>query len=235
MAVTGMVHFNINCSDYERSKAFYEEIPSVDEIHVLQQSCACDGLCDHDSDRLRPIGELERFLLEDLVGRDHPLQIRERGLRVLVERAPEGLAVEVDVGAEAVHLLREERHVALSGETSRCPAARRMQVTAQPCIRDIWHDHVLYVGAEVSGFVDFGALRMDHVAADISRLVGSLVGDDPHRRAAALAAYAATSPLTDADHRRRGSNLRLCHLGQWPGRSGQRWRPGLLCGLRTSA
>ena len=24
MAITGMVHFNINCSDYDRSRAFYD-------------------------------------------------------------------------------------------------------------------------------------------------------------------------------------------------------------------
>jgi hypothetical protein len=35
----------------------------------------------------------------------------------------------------------------------------------QPCIRDIWHDHVLYLGDEVSAFVDFGAMRPDSVAA----------------------------------------------------------------------
>ena len=114
-----------------------------------------------------------------------------------------------------------------------------MQVTAQPCIRDIWHDHVLYVGEEVSGFVDFGALRMDHVAADISRLVGSLVGDDPHRRAAALAAYAATSPLTDADHQlieaydRSSTLLSAINWLQWVAVEGRRFenRAGVLSRL----
>ncbi len=54
----------------------------------------------------------------------------------------------------------------------------RLQVTIQPCIRDIWHDHILFTGHEVTGIVDFGAMRIDHVGCDISRLLGSLVGDD---------------------------------------------------------
>ena len=57
--------------------------------------------------------------------------------------------------------------------------AQRLRVPVQPCLRDVWHDHVLFVGDAVSGIVDPAAARTDTVAADISRLVGSLVGDDP--------------------------------------------------------
>jgi len=44
----------------------------------------------------------------------------------------------------------------------------------QPCIRDIWHDHLLFTGNEVTGLVDFGALDIDTAATDIARLLGSL-------------------------------------------------------------
>ena len=47
----------------------------------------------------------------------------------------------------------------------------------QPVIRDIWHDHILFTGNEVSGIIDFGAMQLDHVALDLARLLGSLVGD----------------------------------------------------------
>jgi homoserine kinase type II len=52
------------------------------------------------------------------------------------------------------------------------------QSPLQPCIRDIWHDHILFTGNEVTGIVDFGATQMDSVATDIARLLGSLVRDD---------------------------------------------------------
>lgn len=71
------------------------------------------------------------------------------------------------------------------------------QVLLQPCIRDIWHDHVLFEGNEVSGFVDFGAMRVDHVACDISRLLGSFVGSDRQLWPRGLRAYESLRPLSD--------------------------------------
>lgn len=69
----------------------------------------------------------------------------------------------------------------------------------QPAIRDIWHDHVLFRGDEVTGIVDFGSLRVDTPLADVARLVGSLVGDDQEARQFALDRYAELRPLTDDD------------------------------------
>jgi homoserine kinase type II len=59
----------------------------------------------------------------------------------------------------------------------------------QPCLCDVWHAHVLFVRNELSGIVDYGAVKINHVAADLGRLLGSLVGDDPRRRLVGLAAY----------------------------------------------
>ncbi|HRX79761.1 MAG TPA: phosphotransferase, partial [Pirellulaceae bacterium] len=80
---------------------------------------------------------------------------------------------------------------------SRLAIATRVRVSRQPCIRDIWHDHVLFEGNEVSGIIDFGALQTDHVACDISRLLGSLVCGDREAWERGLTAYQSVRPLTD--------------------------------------
>jgi Ser/Thr protein kinase RdoA (MazF antagonist) len=69
----------------------------------------------------------------------------------------------------------------------------------QPCIRDVWHDHVLFDGDRVTGFVDFGGMQIDTPATDVARLLGSLVGDKPAGRRDGLAAYAAVRPLSEQE------------------------------------
>ncbi|MFV1966670.1 MAG: phosphotransferase enzyme family protein [Pirellulaceae bacterium] len=74
-------------------------------------------------------------------------------------------------------------------------------VAVQPCIRDIWHDHVLYTGDDVTGIVDFGAMRMDSIAGDVARLLGSLVGDSADGWETGLEAYARVRPLSSEERR----------------------------------
>jgi hypothetical protein len=62
-------------------------------------------------------------------------------------------------------------------------------VPVQPCLCDVWHDHVLFTADAVTGVIDFGAMKTDHVGVDLARLLGSLVGDDDARFAAGLRAY----------------------------------------------
>jgi Ser/Thr protein kinase RdoA (MazF antagonist) len=69
-------------------------------------------------------------------------------------------------------------------------------VPLQPCLRDIWHDHVLFTGDLVTGLIDPHAARSDSVATDLARLLGSLVGDDRQGWDAGLAAYQQIRPLS---------------------------------------
>lgn len=75
-------------------------------------------------------------------------------------------------------------------------SAESLYTAQQPCIRDIWHDHVLFVGDEVTGLVDFGAMQVDTVAADVARLLGSLVADNVESWTHGLAAYESVRPLS---------------------------------------
>jgi Ser/Thr protein kinase RdoA (MazF antagonist) len=66
----------------------------------------------------------------------------------------------------------------------------------QPCLCDVWHDHVLFTGNEVTGLIDYGALKIDHVAVDLARLLGSMVADDAAMRDMGLRAYTRLRPLS---------------------------------------
>lgn len=69
----------------------------------------------------------------------------------------------------------------------------------QPCLGDVWHDHCLFEGETLTGLVDYGGVKRDHVAVDLARLLGSLVGDDARLRVVGLRAYQRLRPLTAAE------------------------------------
>jgi len=77
--------------------------------------------------------------------------------------------------------------------------AATLRVPLQPCLRDIWHDHVLFDGNTVTGLLDFGALACDTVACDVGRLLGSLAHDDRKQWGIGLAAYQQLRPLGEAE------------------------------------
>ncbi len=69
-------------------------------------------------------------------------------------------------------------------------------VSLQQCLCDVWNDHVLFEGDVVTGLVDYGGVKTDHVAVDLARLLGSLVEDRADLRAAGLEAYSRVRPLS---------------------------------------
>jgi homoserine kinase type II len=88
-----------------------------------------------------------------------------------------------------------------------------MPLPLQPCIRDIWHDHVLFTGSRVTGLIDFGAVAIDTPATDIARLLGSLAdvtplpfregpgegSNEPNVWHEGLTAYSAIRPLSEKE------------------------------------
>jgi homoserine kinase type II len=80
-------------------------------------------------------------------------------------------------------------------------AACSLRTPLQPCLRDIWHDHVLFVDGRVSALIDFGAMRVDSPAGDVARLMGSLARNDPAQWQSGLSAYLAVRTLTPDQQR----------------------------------
>jgi Ser/Thr protein kinase RdoA (MazF antagonist) len=83
-------------------------------------------------------------------------------------------------------------------ELEQCAA---INVRLHPCLRDVWHDHILFTGDAVTGIIDPSAARTENVASDLSRLLGSLIGDAGDRWETALDAYSAVRPLSAEERR----------------------------------
>lgn len=75
----------------------------------------------------------------------------------------------------------------------------RRNLALQPCIRDIWHEHVLFERTCVTGLVDFGSMRVDTIACDVARLLGSMALDDHRMWQAGLEAYQSVRKLSETE------------------------------------
>jgi Ser/Thr protein kinase RdoA (MazF antagonist) len=79
------------------------------------------------------------------------------------------------------------------------PALERWSVrrwSLQPCLCDVWHDHVLFKDDRLSGLIDYGSAKIDHVAVDLARMLGSLVGDNASAWERGLSAYRTVRPFS---------------------------------------
>lgn len=169
--------------------ADYHADPRPAKLHAALQWLARFHLAAADRPRWAPSPGIHqrRELLQRLVaGEADEIEVELSGLdwRPFVDRARRILAAFRAAG------LQQQLE-----ETS------RIEAPLQPCIRDIWHDHVLFQGDCVSGVVDFGASRIECVAADLSRLLGSFAGEERAVWQDGLAAYEAVRPLAEAERR----------------------------------
>lgn len=107
-------------------------------------------------------------------------------------------------------------------EVSRCLQPwRDSHWSVQPCLRDPWHDNLLFEGDRLTGLVDYGTVRADHVAVDLARMLGSLVGDDAEGWQQGLRAYRRIRGLNDDEERlarvldRTGTILGVVNWLRW--------------------
>ena len=86
---------------------------------------------------------------------------------------------------EIVELFQSRSHSVQSGLHEQLSYQYRLL----PCLRDLWSDHVLFTGNEVSGLIDFGACRSENPMIDLSRLLGSYFVDDEEKYRQAMEWY----------------------------------------------
>lgn len=114
------------------------------------------------------------------------------------------------------------------------------EVPLQPCLCDVWHDHVLFAGDAVSGVIDFGGMKTDHAAVDLARLLGSMAGNDLDLWRAGLEAYGQVRPLR-ADEQalaavldETGTVLGAANWLMWLYHDGKRFDDGRAVALRLA-
>lgn len=69
----------------------------------------------------------------------------------------------------------------------------------QPCLCDVWHDHLLFEGDRLTGIVDYGEAKIDHVAVDLARMLGGLIADEDECWQIGLSAYRRVRSLSDSE------------------------------------
>ena len=72
-------------------------------------------------------------------------------------------------------------------------------LSLQPCLCDVWHDHLLFSGDTLTGLVDYGSVKIDHVAVDLARMLGSLVEDNTAKWDLGLLGYRGIRPFSASE------------------------------------
>jgi homoserine kinase type II len=134
-------------------------------------------------------------------GKPQGLQSRTEVAATHLQRKLNGLRIAHIPGRLADLQPRRERLIPLFLEVAprlldESQAALRWEVPLQACIRDIHAGHVLFTGDQVTGLIDFDAMRVDSIATDLARLLGSYCGDDFDLWDLGLSAYEEIRPLS---------------------------------------
>src|SRR5690606_27459615 len=120
----------------------------------------------------------------------------EGGLERLERAVGDDPARWPELAERATTLFRRVRPL-LKAVMQRGFGAGIFRIFLQPCLRDVHREHVLVSGERVTGIVDFGAMRVDTVATDLARLLGSMAIEDEALWAGGIAAYDQVRAISD--------------------------------------
>jgi homoserine kinase type II len=126
-------------------------------------------------------------------------EMKNEGLAAIERALQSPLGNEIDLRASRLLDLARTRLPSLGHDQRPIPLEAIVNLEHFHVIRDVHRDHVLFTGDEVTGLIDFGAMKVDTPLTDVARLVGSLVGDDGAERQFALDAYSEIRTLSEAD------------------------------------
>jgi Ser/Thr protein kinase RdoA (MazF antagonist) len=151
------------------------------QLHIVWQSLPSEEIvCAAVQRRLRFLDEWHHLMISGW----RPLAVADRldPLLPLVERAWRLLPVALDRVPQRLNSWKGIRR-------------------SQPCLCDLWHDHLLFEDDRLTGVIDYGAVKIDHVSVDLARLLGSLVADDADGWRRGLQAYRRITPLTTEEEK----------------------------------
>lgn len=151
------------CADFKTQPSHARlrmAVQALAEVHLKwsgQRQFPSQGPCPAVSQRLHRFSDLSQGELERL--RSCVLKRTGKSLSHLARRCLE------QFDRHATGLRADLEHISAT------------VLPLQPCLRDIWHDHLLFEGENLTGIVDFGAAKVDVVAGDLGRMLGSLIAD----------------------------------------------------------
>lgn len=196
----------LSCPDPERLATVMHALATLHQGWLGPPAAGRRGVSPGLNRRLEQWEELRRHAA-------YWLAIAQERLESLVDRSSEPIAVSGQVpGAEVADRPAEiERWRALLQrverawrERDRSGQAELLAAAQQPLplgtvLADVWSDHLFFEDRRLVAIIDYGGLRTDSVAADLSRCLSSLCGQDAVTREWALEAYEQHRGLTAAE------------------------------------
>jgi Ser/Thr protein kinase RdoA (MazF antagonist) len=171
--------------------ADYERAPHVEKLRAAMTALAQLHVATRDFASSAPGFAGGQNVMERRLARLHDVALngQKEFLRAITDR----------IWPELAPLARQFLAVlpnATRGAIAMLEPLAESQLPIQVCLRDVWHDHLLFTGDNVTGVIDFGAVDFDTPATDIARLLGSLVADDADGWQTGLQAYCSVRSLS---------------------------------------